>query len=90
MIDNKNRMATEQGLYEQVIKLCRNDLKFAAANKNKNEAKLKLQGQSARSQHWFDLHFDWVEANFSTREPDLYRKLFQSHIKINLKYFKFQ
>ena len=54
-------MAMEQGLYAQVVKLCRKDLKFIVANKNKNEAKFKFQGQSARSQHWFDLDFDWIE-----------------------------
>ena len=31
-------MATEQKLYAQVIKISKKDLKFIAANKNKNEA----------------------------------------------------
>ena len=69
----------KQGLYAQVVKIRRKDLKFIAANKNKNEAKFKFQGQSERSQHWFHLDFDWIEVNFSTREPGLYKKLFQSH-----------
>ena len=62
-----------------MVKLRRKDLKFIAANRNKNEAKFKFQGQSARSQCWFDLDFDWIEVNFSTREPDFYKKLFQIH-----------
>ena len=33
----------------------------------------------ARSQLWFDLDLDWIDINFSTPEPDLYGKLFQSH-----------
>ena len=70
--NNIKRMDTEQGLYAQVVKLHQNDLKFIAANKNKNEAKFKFQGQSARSQRWFDLDFDCIEVNFNTREPDLY------------------
>ena len=53
-------MAMEQILYEQVVKLSRKDLKFVATNKNKNEAKFKFQGQSARSQIWFDLDLDWI------------------------------
>ena len=69
----------EQSLYAQVVKLCQKDLKFVAAYKNKNEAKFKFQGQSARSQLWFDIELNWVDINFSTREPDLYKKLFQSH-----------
>ena len=69
----------EQGLYAQVVKLRRKDLKFVAANKNKNEAKFKFQGQSARSQRWFDLDFDWIDVNFITRETDFYKKTFQSH-----------
>ena len=66
-------------LYEQVVKLHRKDLKFTAENKNKNEAKFKFQGQSARSQRWFDLDFDWIEVNLSTHKPDFYKKMFQSH-----------
>ena len=42
-------MAMEQGLYSQVIKIRQKDLKFVAANKNKNEVKFKFRGQSARS-----------------------------------------
>ena len=55
------------------------DLLFVAAHKNKTEAKFKFQGQSARSQLWFDLDLDWIEINFITREPDFYKKLFQNH-----------
>ena len=66
----------EQGLYAQVIKLRRKDLKFIASNKNKNEAKFKFQGQSEKSQRWFDLEFDWIGVNISTREPDLYKETF--------------
>ena len=69
----------EQGLYEQVVKLRRKDLKFVATDKKKNEAKFKFQGLSAISQRWFDLDLDWIGVNFSTREPDFYKKLFQSH-----------
>ena len=28
---------------------------------------------------WFDLDLDWIDINFSIREPDLYKKIFQSH-----------
>ena len=70
-------MAMQQGLDAKVVKLRRNDLKSIAENKNKNDAKFKLQGQSVRSHPWFDLDFDWIEVNFITREPDFYKKLFQ-------------
>ena len=76
--NNIKRMAIEQGLYAQVVKLRQKDLKSIAANMNKNEAKFNSQGQSARSQRWFDLDFDWIAVNFSTRETDFY-KIFQSH-----------
>ena len=69
----------EQSLYAQVIKFRRKDLKFDAADENKNESKFKFQGQSGRSRLWFDLDLDWININFSTREPDFYKKLFQSH-----------
>ena len=70
--NNIKRMAMEQRLYAQVIMLRWEDLKFDAKYKNKNEAKFKFQGQSARSQRWFDLDFYWIEVNFSTCEPSFY------------------
>ena len=76
---NIKRMSTEQGLYSQVIRIRRKDLKFIVTDKNKIEAKFKFQGQSAGSQRWFDIDFGWIEVNFSTREPDFYKKLFQIH-----------
>ena len=72
-------MATEQSLYAQVIKFRRKDLLFDAADKNKTESKFKFQGQSTRSQLWFDLDLDWIDMNFSTYEPDFCKKIFQSH-----------
>ena len=87
-------MVMKQGLYAQVVKLCRKDFKFIVANKNKNEAKFKFQGQSARSQRWFDIEFDWIKVNFSTRDSDFYENVFGAmtiqKIQIQLKYFKFQ
>ena len=72
-------MATEQGLYAQLVMLHWKYLKWIAANKNKNWAKFKFPGQSTRSQRWFDLDFDWIEVNFITPEPDFYKKLFQKN-----------
>ena len=72
-------METEQGFYAQVAKLRWKDLELIESNKNKNEAKFKFQGQSARSQRWFDLDFDQIDVKFSTIDPDLYRKVFQIH-----------
>ena len=69
----------ERGLYAQVVKLRCKDLLFDAADKNKTESKFKFQGQSARSQLWFDIDLDWIDINFITSEPDFNRKLFQSH-----------
>ena len=54
-------------------------MKFVATDKNKNEAKFKFLGQLARSQSWFGIGFDWIEVNFSTREPNFYKKMFQVH-----------
>ena len=66
-------MATEQGLYSQVVVFHRKDLTFTEANNNKNEAKFKFQGQSVISQRWFNLDLDWIEVNFSTHEPNFYK-----------------
>ena len=70
------RMATEHILYAHVVNIRRKDLKSIAVNKNNNEAKFKFQGQPIRSQRWFDLEFDWIEVNFSTRETDFYKETF--------------
>ena len=70
----------EQGLYAKMVMLHRKDLKTTEAKKNK-KAKFKFHGKSARSQRWFDLDFDQVEGNFSTRETEFYRKIFQGHDK---------
>ena len=43
------QMSMEQGLYSQVIRIRRKDLKCVATDMNKNEAQFKFQGQSARS-----------------------------------------
>ena len=60
----------------------------------KNGAKFNFQGRSARSQRWFDLDIDCIEVNFSTCEPDFYKKPFKymtiHKIQMNLKAFKFQ
>ena len=77
--NNIKWMAMEKSLYAQVIKFRSKDLLFEAADKNKTESKFKFQGQSTRSQLWFDLDIDWIDINFSTREPGFYKKLFQSH-----------
>ena len=67
-------MTVEKGLYVQAIMLCREYLKFVATDKIKNEAKFQFQGQSTRSQRWFDIDFDWIDVNFSTREPNFYKE----------------
>ena len=56
--NNIKLMEMEEGLFAQVIMLCREDLKFVATDMIKHEAKFKFQGQSAISQRWFDLDFD--------------------------------
>ena len=87
-------MLTEQGLYVQFVMLLRKDLNITEANKNKNEAKLQLQGQSAISQRWFDIYFYWIEEIFITNEPYFYSKIYQIHDKTQdkntFKILKFQ
>ena len=65
--------------YEQVVLICRKYLKISEENKKKNDDKFKFQGQSIRSQRWFDIHFDSIKEVFSAREPVLYKKIYQRH-----------
>ena len=46
-------------------------LNITEENNDKNEDKFKFQGQYSRSQHQFDLDFDWTKEKFITREPGL-------------------
>ena len=84
----------EQSLYAQVVRFCRKVLNVFATDKNKNEAKFKFQGKSERSQLWLDLDLNCVELNFSSREPDFYKKLFKAmtihKTIIPSKHFKYQ
>ena len=64
--NNINQMSMEQGLYAQVVMLRKKYVKNTESNKYKNEDKFKFQGQSARSQRWFDIDFDWVGGKVST------------------------
>ena len=68
------------------------NLKTTEANKNKNEAIFKLQGQSAISKRWLDFDFDRTEKKFCTRELGYMGKSFkgmtQHKIQIHLKGLK--
>ena len=52
-------------------------------NKKEEEKtnKYNFQGQSARSIRWFDLDHECLEGNFSTREPDFYKKTLSKNIR---------
>ena len=84
----------KQSLYAQVDKVRRKDLLFVAADKNKTEAKFKFQGQSARSQLWFDLDLDWIDKILALVNLISIRNYFKvmtiSKTKIRSKHFKFQ
>ena len=40
-----------------------------------------FQGQCARSKRWFDTDVEWIEENLSTREPQFYKRPFQTNIE---------
>ena len=61
--NNIKRMATEQGLYAQVVNICRKGLKCFATDKNRNEAKIKFQRQYARSQQWFYFDLECIDCS---------------------------
>ena len=71
-------MATEQGLYAQVVMIRRRE--SYDKNEKGNTKKYNFRGKSARSRRWFDLDHEWLEENFRTRGPDFY----ENYIKLNL------
>ena len=62
------RMAMEQGLYAQLVMIGQKDPDKKGKGKDQE---YNFQGQSARPIRWFDLDHEWLEENFSTREPDI-------------------
>ena len=61
-------MATEQGLYAQVVTILRKESENKKEKENTN--KYNTQGKSAISRRWFNLDHEWLEENFRTSEPD--------------------
>ena len=45
-----------------------------------SETQYHFQGQSARSQHWFDIYPVWIEENFMTRETDFFKSVYLKRI----------
>ena len=73
-------MATKQGLYAQVFMIRHKNFNISEENENnKNENKVKFQSQSEKSHCLFDVDFDWTLENFSTHEPNFYKKIYQRH-----------
>ena len=70
-------MATEQGLYAQVVMIRRKE----SENKKEkeNNKKYNFQGKSSRSRRWFNLDHEWLEKNFMTREPDFYKNFIKQN-----------
>ena len=65
-------MDLKNGLYEQVVMICRRDLDY---KKEKDNTEIyNFQGQSARTKHWFDLDHEWLKEYFMTLEPDIYKR----------------
>ena len=66
------RIALEQGLYAQVVMICRKQSYNKKGNEKTN--KYNFPGQSAGSIRWFDLDHERLEENCSTHEPGFYKK----------------
>ena len=50
-------------------------------NSPNSKESYSFQGQSARYKHWLNLHLDWIEDNFITRQPELYKRLCQHNVE---------
>ena len=72
-------MAMKQELYAQVVMLSPKYQQITEVNKIENKYTFNFHGHSTRSQRWLYIGFYWIERNFSTREPDFYKEIFQRH-----------
>ena len=75
--NNPKLMTMELVLYVQVVIIRWKGSNITEENENKNDNKFKFQGQSARSQRWFDIDFYLIKGNVSACKPDLYKKIYQ-------------
>ena len=69
-------MATEQGLYAQVVMTPQKD----SENKKEKERtkKQNSQGQTSRSRRWFDLDHEWLGEKIRTHKPYLYKNFIKT------------
>ena len=81
MKKNIKKIALKEILYVQVVRSCRKSVFQKKDSEKKLKIKYLFQGQSARSKHLFDLDIKWIEEKFSTREPQFYKRLFQTNIE---------
>ena len=42
---------------------------------SKPELDYKFEVQTGRTTHWFDLDLEWLENNFETSKPDIYKRI---------------
>ena len=54
---------------------------FRGVNRQKTKRKYLFQGNYKILNNWFYIDIEWIEENFSTREPQFYKSLFQSNIE---------
>ena len=73
-------MATEQGLYAQVVMIRRKDSEYKKGKEKENTNKYNFQIQSERLRRLFDLDHEWLEENSRTHKPDYYKHF----IRLNL------
>ena len=71
----------EEILYAQVARIRHKSIDQKKNTGEKPKIIYLFQGRSSRSKHWFDLDIKWIVDNFSTREPQFYKRLFQTNIE---------
>ena len=49
---------------------------------SEHKIKYYFQGQPTESKYWFCLDLDWIEETFLTREPGLFKRIYQKHIPV--------
>ena len=77
------KISLEDTLYAGVVRIRR---KRIVQKKKTRKSKITylFKRQSARSKHSFGIDIEWVEENFSTREPQCTIRCFKAILKVNL------
>ena len=78
---NIKTISLEDSLHDQVVSIRCKSIVLKKDTGNEPKRNYLFQVYSAIPEHWFDIDIEWVGKNISKREPQFYKRLFQTNIE---------